>query len=431
MRIWNKRNVINSLITVIILVALYIISLNNYLLFHTSAEIFSICIAVTIFLIVINSQEFIDNNFLIIIGIAYLFIGFLDLLHALSYVGMNIFTDYDYYANQLWIATRFMESITLVIAFIFMNYKRKLNTNLIFITYFIATIAIVLSIFYWKIFPICFIVGEGQTKFKIISEYIISFILLISLTLSYINRKRFDKTLYKYVVFSIIFTIFSELAFTFYISNYGLLNILGHFFKILSFYLIYKAIIEKAIKEPQKAIFTELQNQVNTDGLTSLFNHRYLYDQLEAEITYTFQTKKTFSIIIFDIDHFKKVNDRYGHVIGDKVLLSVGTIITKLTRSIDTVGRYGGEEFMVILPNTGIENCYHIAEKIRIEIEKTDFCQKGINITVSAGIAQFDNPSIGEKYERISILANDFVNIADVNLYNAKSNGRNMTIGLK
>lgn len=381
--------------------------------------------------LVINSKEFIDNNFLIIIGVAYLFIGALDLLHTLSYVGMNIFTDYDYYANQLWIATRFMESMTLLISFLFINYKGKINIHLLLIIYFMVTVAVIFLIFYWKIFPICFIEGEGQTKFKIISEYIVSCILIASLVLSAIQKKNFDKTIFRYVVFSIVFTIFSELAFTFYISNYGLSNALGHFFKIISFYLIYKAIIEKVLKDPQKTIFMNLQSLINVDGLTGLFNRRHLYDRLGEEINRTFRTKSLFSIIIFDVDHFKEVNDEFGHVIGDEVLLKLGRTIKSQVRSIDIVGRYGGEEFMIILPNTNIKGCHNLAEKIRSEIEKTFYCEKAIKITVSAGIAEFNNTYKKEEFTNISILANEFVNIADINLYKAKLNGRNMTIGLE
>lgn len=429
--ILSKEKVINTLFMIIILIVLYIISLKNYLLFHGFVEIFSICIAMTIYLVAINSKEYIDNNFLVIIGIAYLFIGFLDLLHTFSYVGMNIFTDYDYYANQFWIATRFMESITIFISFVFIDYKKKVNTNLVFLIYFIITLVIVLSIFYWKIFPICFIAGKGQTEFKIVSEYIISLILLASLVLSYINRNNFDKSIYKYIILSIIFTIVSELAFTFYISNYGLSNIIGHFFKLVSFYLIYKAIIVKAVREPQKTIFMKLQNLVNIDELTGLFNRRYLFNKLDEEINLSFRTGILFSIIIFDVDFFKKVNDRFGHVVGDEVLLKIANTIKSQTRSTDIVGRYGGEEFMVILPSTDIKNCHYVAEKIRMEIEKTEYCKKAIKITVSAGIAEFNNTYNKEEVRSISICANDFVKIVDDNLYKAKLSGRNITIGLE
>ncbi|MFA9424267.1 MAG: MASE3 domain-containing protein [Sedimentibacter sp.] len=427
----NKTRALNILFVGTLLVLLYISSLYNYLLFHSLVEIFSICIAFSIFLITWNSKEFIKNNLLLIIGISYLFIGMLDLLHTLSYKGMNIFTDYDYYANQLWIATRFLESITMLSSFAFLKHKKILNAYILFTIYLIVSSVIVASIFYWKIFPICFIDGVGLTQFKIVSEYIISFILLFALILSWYYRNYFDNLIYKYIASSIIFTILSELAFTFYISNYGFSNMIGHYLKLFSFYFIYKAIIEKAIKEPFKSIFNELHNQVNKDALTGLFNHGYLYEKLIEEIKISSQTNKPFSIIMLDVDHFKRINDVYGHVKGDDTLLRISNVIKKTTRTTDIAGRYGGEEFMVILPNTNIKNCYIVAEKIRNEVKRNDFCDDGTIITISAGIAEFNHLLKDGELSSITALTQNFVNIADSNLYKAKSGGRDMTFGLE
>lgn len=251
--------VVNWMIILTALTLLYISSHFNYLLFHSFAEIFSICIAYTVFIIAWNSKEYLDNDYLLFIGIAYLFIGILDLFHTLSYKGMAIFTDYDFYANQVWIATRFLESISVLIAFAFLFTKRKMNWTLVILIFCFITTLILLSIFYWKIFPICFVEGAGLTRFKVISEYVICTILLIDIVLLVKYRNMFDAKVYQYLLGSYIFTIGSELAFTFYISNYGFSNLIGHYFKIISFYLIYKAIIEKALKKPYEIIFRELK----------------------------------------------------------------------------------------------------------------------------------------------------------------------------
>ncbi|MDM8552299.1 MASE3 domain-containing protein [Desulfobacterales bacterium HSG2] len=242
----------------LVLVGVYLSSLYSYLLFHTLAEIFSIVVACGIFMIAWNSRKYIENSYLIFIAIAYLFIGWLDMLHTLSYKGMQIFKDYDYYANQLWIAARYLESITLFIAFSFFRGEKKVRPYLVFSVYTVISSVIILSVFHWKIFPVCFIEGEGLTQFKKISEYIISFILLLNILLLFRYQDKFEKTVFKFLVSSLIFTILSELAFTFYISNYGFSNLVGHYFKIFSFYLIYKAIIETGIVRPYDIIFREL-----------------------------------------------------------------------------------------------------------------------------------------------------------------------------
>lgn len=151
---------------------------------------------------------------------------------------------------------------------------------------------------------------------------------------------------------------------------------------------------------------------------------------MEEEIRRTWRTNVSFSIIIFDVDFFKKVNDRFGHVKGDEVLVGIGKSLEKLTRSTDIVGRYGGEEFMIILPDTNIENCYIVAEKIRNEIKRMDYLENGTKITVSAGIAEFNMNYDKSEQKSISVIANDFVNIADTNLYKAKAEGRDKTVGV-
>jgi hypothetical protein len=255
---YSKKMVYLSFIITII-IGLYLTTRVNYLLFHSIVELFSIVIAFTVFVITWNSLGYIQNPYLVIVGISYLFIGVLDLLHTLSYKGMPIFVDYDYYANQLWIAARFLESITLLTAFTFLQGGRSVKAGLLFAWYTIVTGILIASIFYWKIFPICFVAGKGLTDFKIYSEYVICSILLAAIFLLTKNRKHFADSIYKLLLLSILYTIISELAFTFYIDNYGISNIVGHYFKLFAFLMIYHAIISSGVEEPFNLIFKELK----------------------------------------------------------------------------------------------------------------------------------------------------------------------------
>ena len=242
----------------LILAGLYVSSLYNYLLFHNLAEIFSIVIAFGIFAIAWNSRLFLDNNYLLFIGIAYLFVGGLDLLHTFSYKGMAIFGGFgSNLPTQLWIAARYVESLSLLIAPLF--FHRRLKTNLVFLGYSTVVALILLSTFFWKVFPVCFVEGVGLTLFKKMSEYIISLILLASIGLLLNNRKEFDRKVLQLVIWSIIVTIGSELAFTFYVDVYGLSNLIGHYLKILSFFLMYKAIIETGLTKPYDLLFRNVK----------------------------------------------------------------------------------------------------------------------------------------------------------------------------
>jgi len=247
-----------SIAGILVFLGLYLTSLYNYLLFHSLAEIFSIVVACGIFMVTWNSRRFLENNYLLLLGIAYLFVGGLDLIHTLTYKGMGIFQGYGTnLATQLWIAARYTESLSLLIAPLF--FRRKLKIALLFFGYLIALLLLLISIFYWNIFPLCFVEGVGLTPFKKISEYIISLILLASIALLLKNRNEFDRDVLKWVVWSILLTIASELAFTFYMDAYGFSNLLGHFLKIVSFYLIYKALIEMGLTRPYDLLFRNLK----------------------------------------------------------------------------------------------------------------------------------------------------------------------------
>ncbi|MFC1821943.1 MASE3 domain-containing protein [Thermodesulfobacteriota bacterium] len=240
------------------LLGLYFTSLHNYLLFHTLAEVFSIVVACGIFFVAWNSRRFLDNNYLFFLGMAYLFVGGLDLLHTSAYKGMGVFEGYG--ANlptQLWIASRYLESLSLFIAPFLLN--RKMRVNYIFFGYSALVVLLLVTIFYSSIFPECYVEGAGLTPFKKISEYIISLILLCSIIFLHQKKAHFDKAVFRYLVTSIVLTICAELTFTLYLSVYGLSNFIGHFLKILSFYFIYKAVIETGLSKPFNILFRDIK----------------------------------------------------------------------------------------------------------------------------------------------------------------------------
>ena len=228
----------------------------NYLLFHTLVELFSIIIASVIFIIAWNSRERIQNGFLIIIGCSFLFIGVIDLIHTLTFKGMNILSGFD--ANlptQLWIAARYIEALTILVALFFIT--RKIRFESVFIFYSIITTLIIYLIFA-GFFPTCYIEGVGLTSFKIYSEYIICIILVISIAILYREKPRFETDVFWLILGALITTIISELSFTHYISVYGSANYIGHIFKLITFVLIYDAIVVTGISRPYDLIFREL-----------------------------------------------------------------------------------------------------------------------------------------------------------------------------
>jgi len=257
--IFNPRKWMNPLSIIFVIAGLYIISLYNYLLFHSLSEMFSIVVACGIFIVAWHSRKFLENNYLLFLGIAYLFIALIDLIHTLAYKGMGVFPEYgSNLPTQLWIGARYMESLSLFIAPLF--FGRKGRANSIFIAYSIVFSVVLLSIF-GGIFPACFIEGTGLTPFKKISEYIICLILLGAVIRLYQNRDEFDKDILKLLAASILTSIAGELAFTFYISVYGISNLVGHYLKIISFFLIYRALIYSGLTKPYDLLFRGLKKR--------------------------------------------------------------------------------------------------------------------------------------------------------------------------
>lgn len=156
-----------------------------------------------------------------------------------------------------------------------------------------------------------------------------------------------------------------------------------------------------------------------TDGLTELYNHRYFQDTLRKQIDSSKRYEQKFSLIILDIDFFKKFNDQYGHQIGDEVLRTVSNILKKNTRTTDYVCRYGGEEMSIILPQTSKTEALINAQRICDAVANTPLKisnNKEVNITISLGVSTF--PENGESPQKL-------IEYADQALYNAKENGRN------
>ena len=158
------------------------------------------------------------------------------------------------------------------------------------------------------------------------------------------------------------------------------------------------------------------------DGLTKLFNKKYFEDRLRAEFAFTQRHRAVLSLILFDIDHFKKVNDTLGHLAGDKVLAALGLHVGKLVRAEDVVARYGGEEFAVLCRQTNVDKAELLAERIRNSIEHLEILFGGerIPITISVGVSMIPDSRIPD--------ADTFVSVTDAALYEAKHAGRNRVV---
>lgn len=153
------------------------------------------------------------------------------------------------------------------------------------------------------------------------------------------------------------------------------------------------------------------------DSLTHLLNHHTLIEKLSEAINIAKQKNEPLTIAIFDIDDFKRVNDQFGHVTGDKVLIELSKIISDCISSNHIAGRYGGEEFMIVFKNTDVTTACSLSNKIRVQVENHCFCGDK-HITISGGVKNFTNETI-----------TDLIQLADTFLYEAKRTGKNKIVG--
>ncbi|MGM0631441.1 MAG: sensor domain-containing diguanylate cyclase, partial [Pseudomonadota bacterium] len=168
----------------------------------------------------------------------------------------------------------------------------------------------------------------------------------------------------------------------------------------------------------QKALELKLREMVATDEMTGLYNRRFFSEEVEKSLLHASRHKEPLSLLMLDIDHFKTVNDNYGHPVGDSVIKAISDTLQHETRSGDSVSRIGGEEFAIMLPKTPFEDAFRVAEKLRAKIEQQSIkisADTEIAVTITIGVARAKS---GDTWTKL-------LSRADKALYRGKGSGRN------
>jgi PAS domain S-box-containing protein len=271
----QKRISSLDLVLALAIGGLALTSFYSYALFHSLAEILRTSVAVAIFMLVWNVRESLDNNYLKFIAVAYVFICGLDLLHLFSYKEVGVFFATESNVTiQLWTGTRYLEGASLIAASFFLG--RRLRLVYVVTGFSVAGGLLAGSILYWRVFPACFIEGAGLTPFKMASNFLVGFLFLASIGRLIQKRDRFNTAVLSLLMTAIAFTFLAELCLSFQVADYGILFLLGHTFKIVSFYFLYKTIIEMGLAKPLAVLFRNLK--VSEEALSRA------YDELEARV---------------------------------------------------------------------------------------------------------------------------------------------------
>ncbi len=192
--------------------------------------------------------------------------------------------------------------------------------------------------------------------------------------------------------------------------NAFMMNIVAWIFNRMVFRMRVNSFIDKKIILEKNF---QLQDLAIRDSMTMLFNYKHIYERLREEIDKAKRIGYPLSVIMMDIDDFKHFNDQYGHPVGDNIIIKIAQILVNTCRTTDIIGRYGGEEFMIIMPGTALKDAAFLAERIRVAVETTEF-GNGIGITLSGGIRELRGDS-----------AEELIKSVDQQLYQAKSKGKN------
>ena len=243
-------------VVTVLLASVLLARLHSFLLFHWLVEFFSIVVAFGVFTIFWNARHFLDNGCFLFVGVGYLFVGLIDLLHALAYEGMSVFaTGGANLATQLWLAGRFVQAGSFLAAPLFL--RHRFDARVILAVYTVAVSLLLATILYWRVFPICY--DSGLTLFKIYSEYAVCLVMLAALGFMYQRREELDPRVLDLLSVTICITIASEIAFTHYTDVTGTANLIGHCLKMVASYAMYVAFVEVGLTHPYSVLFRNMR----------------------------------------------------------------------------------------------------------------------------------------------------------------------------
>ena len=323
---------------------LYVVQLSNFLLFHSLAEVFSIVIAAAVFLVAWNSRARMDDDFLLVLGVAYAAVAVFDTLHTLAYTGMGVFeTTGANLSTQLWLGARYVEAGSLVAATGFfgdsplsrrVSFTGRLRDTALLIAGYGAVTVLLLGAIFGGVFPVTYVEGEGLTTFKVASEYLVVGLLVVAFVQLYRHRRALEERVYGFLVLGIAVTIASELFFTAYINVYGFSTMVGHLLKIASFYLIYLAGVKTVISNPQDVLFRQLQEERNrlADREAQLARKNRRLDQFASIVSH--DLRNPLNVAVGRLELAREASDPDS---SDEHLAAVDDALDRMNRLIDDV----------------------------------------------------------------------------------------------
>ena len=303
--------------------------------------------AALIFVLATRTYKYSGNTLLLFLGNAYLFIAVIDFFHIVAYRGMSIFpVQGTNTATQLWIAGSYLLAVSFLLAAVIARRRfssrsaglglRRSDRPAAAVHHVAAHLSGLLHR------------RRGPTVFKLVSDYLISLVMLAAMLLFYRQRSQLDPVLYRILMAAMACTVLSELSYL-YVDAYGVMNFVRHIFKLASYVLIYEGVVLRVLDAPFDTIFQDLKASAVTDNLTGLYNRQGFRELIKNELYLAQKRGLPLGVLMMDIDNFKSVNDRFGHLVGDQVLKGFADLFRSSLRGRDIACRLGGDEFTAIV----------------------------------------------------------------------------------
>ena len=414
-----KKDFLGLVIFIVLSVIILVFSaLIDFSFFHAMADLATIFLGLIIFIIASYSKEYSKGSNLLFVGVAYLSISTIDLMHLVNDGGFNQSQIDINAATQLWIGARFTEAFVLYFAYSKLLKKHNMNPKILFASFGFTTLFIFIIVALQSFLPIMYDIESGYTLYKkVLDVLIILLFILAAYTINKNESRKFNKNV---LLIAIGLKILSETVYIFNPGDQHLFELLRYLFKYTSYVMLFMVFARDLLVRPYENIFRafkdkeeELLDLSRKDSLTGLYNHSTSY-QITKEIIKENEIKKEdICLMMIDIDNFKCINDKYGHVKGDEILLQISNIFKNCDGPLKLAGRYGGDEFVVLFTDCNGETAKKIAENIFVKMEELSEIVE-IKVTLSIGIAEW----------KTGFSAKDLVKSADYQMYEAKLVGK-------
>ncbi len=381
----------------------------NELLFHTVTEGFSIILAALIYVLAVKTFRYSRSNPLLLIGYAYFFAGLFYVFHIVTYAPLNIFPGIRIeVSNRINGFGYFLQAVAFLA--VPLSVRRRIPRKVVLevmAAFSIMQVILVVSSVWDLAAPFKF-----WENASVIGKIFVISILATAGWYFYLKRKQLNARIYQNMTAAIFFTTIAAVCELFFLSS-QVLNWVGHAAKIAANLWVYKLVITFGIEAPYDLIFKELKNNVILDTLTGIYNRNGLFEFIKKELLRGRREDSPVGILLIDLDNFKGINDRFGHLAGDKVLKSFAAILKTTVRESDIVCRFGGDEFIVLLKGDG-ESLDLVRWRIQEAFQswqETDEIARKIGLSIGSAIWESD--------QKLNI--EWLLNEADLDMYNEKT----------